>query len=524
MRDVFDVRVYAIRRRDGKRRPFEVRWRAAGRARSRSFTTRRLADGYRAELVRAARRGQEFSPGTGEPAAWAAVPEVTWLDHAAAYAAMKWPDIAAHTRAGIADALATITPALTSPGRRPPAGPLRSALYRHAFTPPGQHPGPGPDQARILDWARRHSLPATALSDPALVRAALTALTLRTDGGRAAATTIARKRAVFHACLSHAAELGLLPANPLDRVRWRPPAASRAVDPRLVPGPAQVTAILAEVSRIAPDLTAFFSCLYYAALRPAEAIALRAGDCLLPACGWGTLTLDATMPRTGRTWTGNGTPHERRGLKHRPRGAIRQVPIPPQLVTLLRRHLATYGTGPDGALFRSPRGGVLREGRYTATWKAACRAALGPDLAATGIARRPYDLRHAALSLWLAAGVPPAEIPARAGNSPRVVLDTYTHQITGHDHHASGLISQALTPAVPARPCPVRGKADGVRDRRHAPTPVRYTSVKPGKRPASGPQNQPPRPPGTGKPSGRRRARSRDEITPARHHTATDLR
>ena len=53
----FDVRVFAIRRRAG-RAAFEVRWRVAGRDRSRSFMTRALADSYRAELVRAARRGR----------------------------------------------------------------------------------------------------------------------------------------------------------------------------------------------------------------------------------------------------------------------------------------------------------------------------------------------------------------------------------------------------------------------------------------------------------------------------------
>jgi hypothetical protein len=66
----FDVSVHAIRRRTGRRRPFEVRWRAAGRSRSKSFITRRLADSYRAELVRAARMGLEFDPLTGEPAEW----------------------------------------------------------------------------------------------------------------------------------------------------------------------------------------------------------------------------------------------------------------------------------------------------------------------------------------------------------------------------------------------------------------------------------------------------------------------
>ena len=70
--NAFDVRIHAIRRRPDRRRPFEVRWHAAGRPRSRSFITRGLADSYRAELIRAARKGLDFSPGTGEPASWAA--------------------------------------------------------------------------------------------------------------------------------------------------------------------------------------------------------------------------------------------------------------------------------------------------------------------------------------------------------------------------------------------------------------------------------------------------------------------
>ena len=72
----FDVRVFAIRRRPG-RTAFEVRWRVAGRDKSRSFMTWALADSYRAELVRAARQGAEFDPGTGEPESWTAPEAVT---------------------------------------------------------------------------------------------------------------------------------------------------------------------------------------------------------------------------------------------------------------------------------------------------------------------------------------------------------------------------------------------------------------------------------------------------------------
>jgi hypothetical protein len=280
----FNVRVFAIRRRPGRK--FEVRWRVAGRDRSRSFMTRALADSYRAELVRAARKGLAFAPGTGEPESWAAPePEpVTWYQHAVAYAEMKWPHLAPHSRASLADALA---------------------------------------------WVQRASLPVSQLTDPRVIRAALDGLCTRLDGSPAAANTITRKRAVFHGALGYAVELGLLPANPIDLVRWRAPRAAVALSPATVASPAQVRAILAQVARARPELAAFFGCLYYAALRPEEAVPLRRANLILPARGRGKIVLTAACPRTGSAWTSTGTSHEPTGLKHRPDGAIRVVPSRP---------------------------------------------------------------------------------------------------------------------------------------------------------------------------------------------------
>jgi hypothetical protein len=165
----FDVRVFAIRRRPG-RTAFEVRWRVAGCDRSRSFMTRALADSYRAELIRAARKGAGFDPATGEPAAWAA-PEpttVTWYQHAVAYAQMKWPRLAPHSRASLADALATVTPLLTTgeTRRRPSAGMLRAALYGYAFSPQRHSRTPDPVIAGTLAWLERASLPVSQLQRP----------------------------------------------------------------------------------------------------------------------------------------------------------------------------------------------------------------------------------------------------------------------------------------------------------------------------------------------------------------------
>jgi hypothetical protein len=77
--------------------------------------------------------------------------------------------------------------------------------------------------------------------------------------------------------------------------------------------------------------------------------------------------------------------------------------------------------------------------------------ALGPGLAATPLARRPYDLRHAALSLWLSAGGEPAQVAARAGNSVHVLLSVYTHCLHDYDQLLNRHITTALKPsATPA--------------------------------------------------------------------------
>ena len=89
--------------------------------------------------------------------------------------------------------------------------------------------------------------------------------------------------------------------------------------------------------------------------------------------------------------------------------------MPTALADLLRQHLHKYGTAPDGRLFRGAGSGILSESTYGRIWHAAREIALGPQLAATSLARRPYDLRHAALSLWLnATGAPAESPPARA--------------------------------------------------------------------------------------------------------------
>ncbi len=75
---------------------------------------------------------------TTAAAAWVTPEPVTvsWYEHAVAYVDMKWPHLALHSRASLADALATVTPLLSrESGRRPPDRALRAVLYGYAFNP-----------------------------------------------------------------------------------------------------------------------------------------------------------------------------------------------------------------------------------------------------------------------------------------------------------------------------------------------------------------------------------------------------
>jgi hypothetical protein len=82
-------------------------------------------------------------------------------------------------------------------------------------------------------------------------------------------------------------------------------------------------------------------------------------------------------------------------------------------------------TAPSGRVFRTARGGVLQDSAYSAVWQGARAAALTPAQHASPLAGRPYDLRHAAVSLWLNSGVPATEIARHAGHSVAVVLTIY---------------------------------------------------------------------------------------------------
>jgi hypothetical protein len=95
-----------------------------------------------------------------------------------------------------------------------------------------------------------------------------------------------------------------------------------------------------------PRLVAFFALMYFAALRPEEAVSFREIDAVLPADGWGEIHLSRSTPDVGRDWTDNGAARDVRQLKHRGRGEVRIAPCPPELTAILRAHIDRTASRP----------------------------------------------------------------------------------------------------------------------------------------------------------------------------------
>ena len=303
---------------------YEVRWVVGGRQFSRTRATKALAESFLSELRQAAKRGEAFDTSEGLPLSMRRAKHATsWFAFVLAYVDVKWPRAAAKTRNSMTDALATVTAALVDdrPGQPDPLV-VRRALRQYALVPAARKLPRPAEIAAALGWLDRASLPVAELEKPRNVRAALDALTLRLDGTAAAATTIRRKRAVFYNVLGYAAELEELSANPLDRVKWKPPKVAEVVDRRVVVNPGQARELLIAVTYVGRPwrgrhLRAFFACMYFAALRPGEVKALRKDGCYLPVSGWGRLTLSRSRPQANKRWTDSGEGFDDRGLKHR---------------------------------------------------------------------------------------------------------------------------------------------------------------------------------------------------------------
>ena len=447
----YDVRIWATEKYVGKRRTsYKVVWWVGQRRFKESHRQVAAAESFRSELIVAQRNGEAFDCEVGLPVSKVRreAPTMTWYDFACEYVDMKWPHLAGSSRKGLAESLVSVTPAmLTEPFPEDEAQAFRSALQLWGFNKRRGTTEQPEDVTERLDWVRRYSRPLADVTEKERLRKIKDSIIFKLNGDKAAGSTARRKRAILHNALDYAVERDLLTSNPIDSIKWNMPKTSAAIDRRSVINQPQARALLRACSSIArsgPRLEAFFGVMYYSALRPEEAVNLRLANLDIQFEGWGWITLDEAAPDTGTAWSDSGRQRDASSLKHRASGDTRRTPCPPDLTNLLHRHLSLFGTDGEGRLFRGVNGGELATVVYLRAWSAARREALSDEQAESPLGKRPYDLRHAAVSTWLNGGVAPTQVAEWAGHSVDVLLKIYAKCLDGSEDGALRRISNIL--------------------------------------------------------------------------------
>lgn len=251
---------------------------------------------------------------------------------------------------------------------------------------------------------------------------------LRNEVGEA---TVRKSLALLQTVLQRAVVWRRIPANPVAAIRKPVQRRQRIVR---APSPREIElvrrAMLADQHLASATLV---SVLAYAGLRPGEALGLRWSD------------IRERVIQVERA-VSLGDVKETKTRKIR---AVRLLePLAEDLATL---RAATADATDDDLVFPNSRGEVWRDDDYR-NWRTRhFDKALAKAKIKIG---RPYDLRHAFVSLLIGEGRSVVYVAAQAGHSPTMTLDTYGHVIEeleeGEKTSAEAAIRKARAADVPA--------------------------------------------------------------------------
>lgn len=457
---VFPVGTAKTTKRAGKPvRCWDVRGHADGYPFSRRFTqpeTSAGAQAYAKDLVRAFEAGQWWDPQTrsfGDPPPPEVEAPVTVVDWIAKYWEQMVPEWEPKTRIASHRTLGRAMRHLLRPEAPKPTAADLEEIAAWLSPAKSSQAGTGPSSldtaTYLVEWASKTPTYLVEWSKPIAevthedLEALLTIYRKRQNGtGQIAPGTEARTVAVLRACWTQAVARGLIARDPWPAVRTMRKARKagkvlkaatgvQEVSPDIVLSPAQVWELAeacATVSERSGVYRAYVSTMGLCGLRPGEAAGLQISDLDLPAVpgasGW--ITLRRNRRPVADRWLIDGEDGEHGPLKGRSSDTERKVPVPSTLVGVLRDHLEQYrkGSSLDGPVFVAVGGSPIDPSRFKRdVWTKAL-----PTLWTSGplATLRRHDLRHAACSAWLAAGVPMKQASAWSGHATlSVFLDIY---------------------------------------------------------------------------------------------------
>lgn len=212
-------------------------------------------------------------------------------------------------------------------------------------------------------------------------------------------STVARSKTTLGALFTYAFDNGLLhqphPVRTMKRIPELGVVAQRALSPKDIPTPTQLTAKLAIVRAKRSDIADVYEFKSLTGVRWGELRALRVesvSEAPLPQLIVDRSHSDRYQEKDPKSWRGR-----------------RAVPLSPRALAIFKQHAS--GKQPGDYLFTNQ---------------------LGGQLAVSVVRKFPlgfhrHALRHYAASTWLRLGTPVHEVAEYLGDEPRTVLAVYAH-------------------------------------------------------------------------------------------------
>lgn len=340
---------------------------------------------------------------------------VTVADLLLEFWAHRCPAYRDATRAWSARAFRRGIPELLRPDA-PACPPAVRAQLKAAFKP--DCPGVDGDAAA---WLARWSMPMVDVKTRQLQQM-MAVLGVKADGERCAPKTYTRYVDSFVPAWQYALDTEVITHDPWPSVHRARRATRngevvgngdvRAVNKEMVASQAQVCAIAEHIAGMGDGYgvyRAFIHSMGNAGLRPGEARVVRVGDVeFVKRPGkpeFAKLTLRASATAVSKQWRTKDDPEEFGPLKGRATGETRVTVMSPASTRVLREHLRTYRgkAKPSDLLFVSHTGHrIIPQNFGPRIWEPARKALFAGTPLENVVC---HDLRHAACTAWLNAGV-----------------------------------------------------------------------------------------------------------------------
>ena len=432
------VQIFRVAKVPNANSPYRVKWRVAGRDKTRAFKKLAMAEKFHRELHAALERGEHFSSLSGEPNSLLQS-EATFASCASAYVADNYNQWEPSTRRSAIQALTHSVLFLKRSksfpyDRKVMAGVVRQLLLKPNSIAQGE-------KMEALSWLLKNSIPLQDLS-PEILHNCLTSMSKSLDNKNdVAASTIRKRKQALHATLKFGVSKKYIQKNPLADVNFKVSLDDDAINPKSVLSPVEcreIQHIIAGRGKRGLLASIFIACIWLAGLRPSEVAALRPSDIHFNESGVSEIVISRAIVEVGKSWTNDGLMSVTKQPKARRRGHTRSVPIPKELVQVLKPYIADIDQ--DSLIFPGPRSKDKQQPISLSSIEELWAAARTTN-------HKLYDLRHTNATILIYSGLNVAEVAMRLGHSIAVCSRVYLGVFNSQHSHSNAKVDAFLAEA-----------------------------------------------------------------------------